>query len=81
MLAAGKDQNGSPRAKESEGAAGEKLSFKDILKVIVTGSKDGVATLGKPQHDWATGKPMAKRREYNWNNKPNSQNPKGQDKK
>jgi len=46
--------------------------IKKFLKIIVTGSLDGVALLGKPQINWSTGKAYTKEeqtkaRTINWN--------------
>lgn len=29
----------------------------EVLKILITGSPDGVMMIGKPQHNWSTGKP------------------------
>mmetsp|Transcript_15868 Transcript_15868/g.19362 ORF Transcript_15868/g.19362 Transcript_15868/m.19362 type:complete len:134 (-) Transcript_15868:1705-2106(-) len=44
-------------------------AWKKGLQVAVTGSSDGVSLLGKPQFDWATGKPVKKQRAYDWSGK------------
>mmetsp|Transcript_29496 Transcript_29496/g.49701 ORF Transcript_29496/g.49701 Transcript_29496/m.49701 type:complete len:114 (+) Transcript_29496:119-460(+) len=60
-------------AKEDGNAKEEKKNpVKDFLKVLITGSPDGVAQFGKPQRSWTTGKPMTeaeqkKARTINWN--------------
>ena len=40
--------------------------WKKIARVVVTGSPDGISLLGKPQHDWVTGKPMSQPAGHSW---------------
>ena len=42
-------------------------TVKDWLRLIVTGSPDGISNLGKPQIDWSTGKPTTVRKAFDWN--------------
>jgi len=42
-------------------------TWKDYLKLAITGSPDGISMIGKPQYDWGTGKVVAKRKHFDWN--------------
>jgi hypothetical protein len=54
LAAVNKDANTNPSNENKPNG------IKEFLKIIVTGSPDGVALLGKPQINWSTGKAYTK---------------------
>jgi hypothetical protein len=44
----------------------DKYAWQKFARIAVTGSPDGVSLLGKPQHDWVTGKPMSGPKGHKW---------------
>lgn len=40
--------------------------WKKFARIAVTGSPDGISLLGKPQHDWVSGKALDKPKSHSW---------------
>mmetsp|Transcript_25603 Transcript_25603/g.38294 ORF Transcript_25603/g.38294 Transcript_25603/m.38294 type:complete len:154 (+) Transcript_25603:97-558(+) len=45
---------------------GNGAAWKKFARIAVTGSPDGISLLGKPQHDWVTGKALSKPKSHSW---------------
>jgi len=73
--------SGTKNTKEQEeDFAKQPMSFKKVMRIMVTGSFDGIHQLGKPQFDWGTGKVATKRKNFNWNTSPTATSTDGKNK-
>ncbi len=59
-------KNTKKQKKTTENSDKKSAAWKKFARIAVTGSPDGISLLGKPQHDWVTGKALSKPKSHSW---------------